>query len=277
MKRGKKITLFLIDGEPGGRIMAELSNWTGKAYKIPRELIRTSDDRKELHTAGIYILLGRDDIENLPVVYIGETERVLDRIKQHNDKDFWNEAIIFISKDENLNRAHVQYMERKLYDIAKDVSRSILKNESRPRGAHISEPDKAEMDEFIDNIIMLTGVLGYKIFERIDTTAKTVFYLVKPKKNIEAKGILSNEGFIVLKGSKLSEEIQPSCSESHIETREMLVNWGIIDTSKWTFIKDYEFTSPSKAASVVLGRNANGLTEWKTKDGQTLKEYLDFS
>jgi len=204
----------------------------------------------------------------------GETGSVLDRIKQHNSKDSWNEVIVFISKDENLNRAHVQYMEQRLYDIAKEVSRSIIKNESRPRGAHISEPDKAEMDEFIDNIIMLTGVLGYKIFEKVDIGSKTLFYIKKPKKEISATGYLTDSGFVVLKGSQIAKDIQPSCSESHIETRETLFRLGIIDKGTWTFVKDYDFSSPSKAASVVLGRNANGLTEWKTKRGETLKDYL---
>lgn len=39
------------------------------------------------------------------------------------------------------------------------------------------------------------------------------------------------------------------------------------------FTDDYIFSSPSTAAIMVMGRNANGLSEWKSKDGKTLKEF----
>ena len=57
-KRGKKITLFLIDGDANGRIMCELSNWSGKSYKIPRTYIKNSEDREDLSNTGVYILFG---------------------------------------------------------------------------------------------------------------------------------------------------------------------------------------------------------------------------
>ncbi len=275
IKRGKKITLYLIDGEPSGRMMVELSNWTGKVYRIPRDRIRYSDDREDLQKVGVYILVGKDEEQGMPLVYIGESENVLFRLRQHNDKDFWNEAIIFISKDENMNKAHVRYMESKLYEMATNASRSILKNDNVPQGARISEPDKAEMDEFVDNIVMMTGVLGYNIFIPIETSGKTIFYIKKSNKGINAKGIYEGGSFIVFKNSSIAREEQPSCPKTHIKTRAMLLDNGVVDKITYKFNKDYEFTSPSKAASVVLGRNANGLTEWKPQDGKTLKEYLE--
>ena len=38
------------------------------------------------------------------------------------------------------------------------------------------------------------------------------------------------------------------------------------------FTKDYVFSSPSYAAGVVMGRNANGKTEWKTTDHKTIND-----
>jgi len=108
MKFGKTIKIFLIDGDPNGRMTCELSNWTGKAYKIPRIKIKDCSDREDLKNTGIYLLFGRDN-ENNDQVYIGEAESVLKRLNQHlTQKDFWYEAIVFINKDENLNKAHIK-------------------------------------------------------------------------------------------------------------------------------------------------------------------------
>ena len=116
MAHGKKITLFLMDGDPNGRWTCELSNWTGKAYKIPRTLLKECASRPDLKQAGVYFLLGRSDESGQPLAYIGEAENVFDRLCQHLEgKDFWNEVITFTSKDKNLNKAHVKYLENKLY------------------------------------------------------------------------------------------------------------------------------------------------------------------
>ena len=104
MKFGKVIKLFLMDGTPNGRWMCELSNWTGIAYKIPRNMVKESENREELSAPGVYFLFGRDDEKDKPLVYIGEAENIIKRLKQHLDKkDNWNEVIAFISKDSNLN------------------------------------------------------------------------------------------------------------------------------------------------------------------------------
>ncbi|HLD52749.1 MAG TPA: hypothetical protein VJA82_05575 [Sediminibacterium sp.] len=94
MKFGKTIKLFLMDGDPNGRMSCELSNWSGKAYKIPRIKIMGSYDRKELETTGVYLLFGKDENEN-EQVYIGEAESILKRLNQQiTQKEFWNEALV---------------------------------------------------------------------------------------------------------------------------------------------------------------------------------------
>ncbi len=59
MKFEKTIKIFLIDGEPNGRMTCELSNWTGKAYKIPRTQVKTCTDRLDLNNTGVYMLFGK--------------------------------------------------------------------------------------------------------------------------------------------------------------------------------------------------------------------------
>jgi len=270
---GKTIKIFLIDGDPNGRMSCELSNWTGKAYKIPRIKIKDCVDRGDLNTTGVYLLFGKNE-ENNDVVYIGEAENVLNRLNQHlSSKDFWKETIVFISKDENLNKAHIKYLENRLHDIACKTNRYQIENGCIPTQSSISESDRAEMEEFIDNIKLLVNTLGHKVFEgkreaSTSSLPKELLF-IKGARGCNATGEQTSEGFLVLKGSKTTDSMTPSSSQSLIKIKEDLINKKIIVNSE--FIEDYIFSSPSYAAAIVMGRNANGLTEWKTSDGRILK------
>lgn len=278
---GKTIKIFLIDGEPNGRMSCELSNWTGKAFKIPRKKIKDSSDRPELENTGVYILFGKSDkTENKDLAYIGEAEGIYKRLMQHvASKDFWNESLVFVSKDENLNKAHIKYLESRLYEIAINVNRYELENSNIPPKPNISESDKAEMEEFIENIKLLVNTLGFKIFEelrQVNQTAeeqeKNTFY-IEAARGANAKGQITNEGFVVLKDSEIADTITNSFPKNWLSLRESLLSEGIVSplNGKLTFLKDHLFTSPSAAAAIVMGRSANGLTEWKLSDGRILK------
>ncbi|MCD6598566.1 MAG: GIY-YIG nuclease family protein, partial [Bacteroidales bacterium] len=211
-KFGKTIKLFLIDGEPNGRMTCELSNWTGKAYRIPRILVRESSDRDELKNPGVYLLFGKNE-EGKEIVYIGEAEIIFDRLKQHlSQKDFWNEVITFISKDENLNKAHIKYLENRLFEKAQQTKRYIIYNNTIPTKSSISESDRAEMEEFIENIKLLTNTLGHKVFEEIRET-KTIkqekqrTFEIKATRGANAKGIPTSSGFVVFKDSEIATSI----------------------------------------------------------------------
>ncbi|MGL6194604.1 MAG: GIY-YIG nuclease family protein [Thermoguttaceae bacterium] len=87
-------------------------------------------------------------------------------LKDHIDKkEFWNEAIVFFSKDDVLNKAHIKYAESCLYRIAKKCGRYKLDNSNEPRQSNLSEADSAEMDEFNHNLQILVNTLGHRIFE----------------------------------------------------------------------------------------------------------------
>lgn len=278
MKFGKTIKIFLIDGDPNGRMTCELSNWTGKAYKIPRIKIKNCNDRPDLNSTGIYLLCGKND-EGKDIVYIGEAESVLKRLNQQiAQKDFWNEAIVFISKDENLNKAHIKYLENRLHDIAKVANRYLIDNSVIPTLSSISESDRSEMEEYIENIKMLVNTLGHKVFDdkrEIMTKKKQDIFLIKAARGAEASGEPTSDGFVVLKGSKIALTTTPSMSPSLVKLRQKLIDDGIIifENERLILNEDYIFTSPSLASAIVMGRNANGLEEWKLKNGQTLKGY----
>lgn len=275
---GKTIKIFLIDGDPNGRMSCELSNWTGKVYKIPRIKIKDCSDREDMANTGVYLLFGKDE-EGKDLVYIGEAESMLKRLNQHlNQKDFWNESIVIISKDNNLNKAHVKYLENRLHEIANKAKRYKIENTVTPTLSSISESDKAEMEEFLDNIKMLVNTLGHKVFEEkreFNLKEKQDIFFIKSARGADAQGEPTSEGFVVFQGSKAAYSEVTSLSPISKMFRKRLIDEGtLIDKIEYfEFSADCVFSSPSSAAVVVMGRSANGLTEWKLSDGKTLKAY----
>ncbi|MCQ2011183.1 GIY-YIG nuclease family protein [Sporolactobacillus sp. STSJ-5] len=275
MNFGKSIRIFLIEGDPNGRWVCELSNWTGKAYKIPRTLVKSSSDRQELSNTGIYFLFGKKDEDGTNQVYIGEAENVLERLNQHLlSKEFWTECIVFISKDNNLNKAHIKYLENRIYSLAKDANRYRLVNANTPTQSSLSESDGAEMEEFIENAKLLMSVLGHKVLEPAisnhNIQENNDYYSIRAARGADAKGKPVADGFAVTKGSTVAVHVVSSMPSSLKKLRNKLISEGAIDEN-YRFTEDRIFSSPSLAATIVMGRNANGRTEWKNKDGQTLK------
>lgn len=284
MKFGRTIKLFLIDGDTNGRLTCELSNWTGKAYKLPRNLIKICTDRPEIQTTGVYMLLNKStDLSKKGQLYIGEAENIFNRITQHvKEKDFWNEAIVFISKDDNLNKAHIKYLENRLHDIACSANRYELINNQKPTQSSISESDKSEMEEFLSNILTLVSTLGYNAFEQIrqaDTKLlpdkeEDLFY-ISATRGANATGKTTSEGFVVFENSQVADPITNSYPKTMQKLRDTLISDGVIvkENDKLIMKRDYLFSSSSSAAMIIMGRSANGLTEWKMKSGKTLQNF----
>lgn len=278
MRHGKTIKIFLIEGDPNGRMTCELSNWTGKAYKIPRILVSGSDDRSDLKNTGIYLLFGKNEA-GMDKVYIGEAESVLIRLKQQlSAKEYWNEAIVFVSKDDNLNKAHVKYLENRLYEQAKKAGRFDLDNASIPTQSSISESDRAEMEEFLENIRLLVNTLGHKVFEEKREVLSIlneprISFFIKGVREAEAQGQRTTDGFVVFKGSKASKSVTNAFSPSFVALRDRLIESHTltIQDKYLLFQEDYIFSSPSAAAMIVLGTPTNGLSAWKDAQGRTLK------
>lgn len=276
MAFNKTIQMCIFDGNPNGRIMCELSNWNGRVYKISRNDLSEFANRQDCEYTGVYFLFGKDE-DNNDTVYVGEAEKMLVRLKQHlKDHNYWNDCVVVISKDNILNKAHVKYLENKFYLLALEAKRSSIINNTVPTCSSISEFDESMLAEFIENARLLVNSLGYKVFEKIDTSAvekennDVVFHIVAAR-GADAKGLLVPDGFMVIKGSKIARDTTPSMSNNLVKLRNRLLEKNIINQN-YVFVTDFMFTSPSLAAAVVMGRNANGRTEWKTINDKSIKD-----
>jgi Domain of unknown function (DUF4357) len=272
------IKIFLAHGDPKRLRTAELSNWTGKAVAGPRSEFDSVLAREESQKSGVYFLTGIDPESGRAAVYIGEAESIRDRVKGHLDKDYWNHIAFFTSKDENLTKAHIRYLEGRLIEQAKQAGRADVKN-SQGSGSRLPESDREDMEIFLEKIHQLLPALGVEVlvpmavFAAAMTERETLTCEIK---GLKAIGHLTPNGMVVLSGSQAVLNERPSSQKYPwpVNMRQRLRDEGAlsVQTDCLEFMKDVEFTSPSAAAAVIHGGHANGLTAWKNKSGKTLKE-----
>ncbi len=277
MKKPKTIKLYLVDGEPTGIRTAELSNWDGKAIVIPRNRMKSAKDREEVQSPAVYLLVGAEDNDELLKVYVGEAETVMTRLAQHEtNKDFWQYAVAFISKSNNLTKAHVKFLESHIIETLSKSGRCRLENHVSPNKVNLPESDQSDMIEFIENLELLTGALGWNFFRQsssVTTAEKIKYYCSGP--SAKAEGFMDDEGFIVLKDSYARSKLVESAKAGWVPNiHQKLLSNNILrkEGDSYYFTQDYLFNSPSAAAAAILACHANGWTVWKTKDGQTLSQ-----
>lgn len=275
---GQTLKIFLADGIAEGLRVIEKSNWVGKCIACSRSQFPKIKTRDEFKKTGIYLIYGMDLNNNQPIIYIGEGDPVLPRLEAHDrNKDFWEHLILFTSKDENLNKAHIQYLEARLVGMAQTAKRCRLENGNSPTQSALSESDVADMENFLENMVLIYGALGLPVFEtpKIEHRAtENNEQLYLKGLHAEATGFDSAEGFIVLKGSKAKLTDVDSLPEPIKIFRAQLITDKLFvqNGNSYELTQDYTFTSPSKAAAIFLARSANGRIEWKTKIGKTLKD-----
>ncbi len=277
-QRGKLIQVFLKYNDPNRLTITEIKNWTGQALMVSRGDLTDLLKRKEAKGVGVYLLLGEED--GTLNIYVGETENFRERIKGHFAKEFWNKVILFVNKDSNLTKAHVQYLEQMLYKKLVDSSDVTLTNSNVPNKGILPEAEEETMGEFLDNLYLVLGVLGYSNLSSQEISKKPKFFARKVSDpNIKGEMIIKGEQYVVLKGSQFQNDTKQIREQklpvTYYKRIEDLINKGIIvdKGDYYQLTKDISFSSPSTAALFVLGRRSNGRTEWKTKDGLTFAEF----
>lgn len=272
------IKLYLPLGDAKRLRTAEIINLTIMAVAAPRTELDELLNREELGKAGVYILFGSDPRTIAPRAYIGEAEVVRERLKEHRSKEFWVSAVVFTSKDENLTKAHVKYLESLLIAEAGCVKRFALE-QNQSTVPKLPESDRTDMEAFLASIRQLLPVLGYDILVPITQPAskgQTTSVLFCRMKGAVARGMRTANGFVVFQDSTAVLKERPS-TESYpyvlAQRNQLIAEKTLVEQEGLlVFTRDVEFTSPSAAAAVIHGGSANGLTSWVTEDGRQLKQ-----
>lgn len=166
------IRIFVPDGDPEGLRIIDRMNWTGVGVVFPRSKWGEIKKRIEFSKAGIYLLIGYTEEDDLPAIYIGQTDVLIDRLENHHkQKDFWDWAIVFVSGSAGLNRAHVTWLEYALVEKAKKEKRCHLENSTSPQEPSLSESEKADCQGFLKEILQILPLVNVRAFEEIKPVA----------------------------------------------------------------------------------------------------------
>ncbi len=279
--------IYLVEGAPTGTLTAEIMNWTGKVVVFSRSQLADAAKRPESHRTGIYFLVGPDpDNPTREWVYIGEADDVLKRLAIHDRdeaRDFWQRTVFIVSKDENVTKAHARYLESRLIQLANEANRARVMNGTAPPTPSLPEADVADMEYFLDQVVMMMPVLGFGFLQpspRVESAPvvaheSPLFRLTAAGVRAEARVI--NGQFVVLKGALARKQGVESWTSYRGQREELLQSGRLVEGSDPQFLvfdDNVPFDSPSAAAAVVLGRNSNGRIEWKVAD--TGRTYADW-
>lgn len=299
MSQGRSLRLFLVDGTPNGLLTAEIMNWTGHVLTGPRSKLAELVQRPECARTGVYFLVGPDPDDSLRTrVYIGESDDVAQRLKQHNrpqeqgGKDFWERVCLITSKDQNLTKAHAKYLESQLIQIASQTGRCVVGNGTAHSYSNLPESDRADMAFFLEQIRIVLPVLGFDFLRELIKPSKLVmapveqpvsqsprFALQLPKSKERAQAQEVDGEFFVLKGSRARAQWVGTADHNYRNLYQQLVSDGVMisDGGEYLMFKDdYAFSSPSAAAAVVYGRAASGRVSWLVEgSGETYAAWQD--
>tara|TARA_B100000768_G_C11197364_1_gene340140 strand:+ start:136 stop:1002 length:867 start_codon:yes stop_codon:yes gene_type:complete len=276
------VELVLDDGTPHGLMIANIPNWVGVVVSSPRALLDRLKTRTEVHRAGIYLLAGPDpEIDGATQTYIGEGDKIWDRISDHHrNKDFWNIVIgiTTTTAEADLSKSHIRYLEAKAIAQIKEIGRATL-SQNAPKLPKINESMRIFMDTFYDKMIKLLPLLGYPyltpIIEKSTSNENDgSFVFMVESKGVKARAVQTNSELVVLKGSQASKEDAPSWTSGKTMRNRLIMEGALKDIGACLeFTRDVSFNSPSQASNIVLARQTPGPITWKeVESGKTYKE-----
>jgi len=274
------IQIFLPSGDPQGIREAAITTRIIRVYDVPRRVLSDFLQMDAANQVGLYFLLGENGETDRPLVYIGQTGSLVDRLTSHQkNKDFWNRALVAVSVTNSLTNTHVSFLEWLSIQQASQAERYALENGNAGSRPHTPLPLEAECREIHETVRVLLGTLGYPLFDSLTRASEKPLrqerlYFCK-KSEADGRMMYTEEGFVVLKGSTGRRSSAPSFQQhNYFRHRERLIDQGVMSVQgdRVRFERDYLFTSPSPAAVCLMGRAVNGWDAWRDANGRTLGE-----
>lgn len=295
MPYGKTVRIFLPDATVAGIRHAEIVNRTSHTLACPRSRLEELKNWPETAKPGVYLLFEARLGDSKPLAYIGESENVAERLLDHDrKKEFWNDVVVFTSKDENLTKSHVKYLESRLERLARSAGRYELENGNKPTASSLPRAEREAMDELIEDIRLVLGTLGYPILEPLvpsrDAALKgesadsanplvveAALELTFKVHQLVAHAVRTDEGFVLKRGSMASKTDSDSASRKIVKYKEKLVADGRLSDQGDHYLlnEDVLMSSPSYAAVLIAGTARSGPQSWFADDGRSLKAIED--
>ena len=256
--------------------------------------------------SGIYIYIWIDpSTGHIHNCYIGETENLAVRpLQKHGSISLdWHFLAVFFREhdiERYFDTDSRQYIEQALIDKF-PYPKILLNGNGGHKSKHkvLTDEKQAVCDVLIDEIVTMAPALCFGLFIDFRTLVVTptptpapitpppavvtpperepVFFFIKDdKRDIDATMFINKQGkYVVLKGSRVSPTNRLNTQKNQMPQykKRIRLETDCIIVDHY-FTVDYEFPSPSGAATIVRGAASNGYVFWRTKDGATLGEWL---
>lgn len=293
MPRPFSLRVFMPQGEPQGLRVVEKTNWTGLGVVFPRNRLDKARERPELARTGVYVLWNDDD-QIRPTVYVGQSENVARRIREHADNelmDWWTRTAAFTTKDDAFNQAHARFLEWALIRRAREGNRCEVQNRVQPSKPSVSESDEADAEHFLEDLLQCLPLAGLVAFESVVSVGGAedaqdgglLLHLERPGIGVHATAVPGVAEFTVLKGATIrrDQDLPPGFVKEHSGYRTLrrkLIDQGVIADmggDHYVLQRDWTFSSPSQANVVIAGLPMQPYQVWKDSSGRTWREILD--
>lgn len=234
----------------------------------------------ELNKPALYILVNRDKRK----LYVGETDDSIKRLKNHEAKDFWTEAIVFHSTTETLSTTEVRWLEAKTYEALKELGYyDLSENKVAPQQPPLKKNQIYTLEPIFEEAKNYICAAGFDIFlkgkeeQKVEVkpvaTSEHIFYCKHKESKAMGYLIEATNEFVLLAGSELRSGTRPSLQLSLVSKRAQFIAEQCDTVNGISVLRaNYVASSPSIAGSLILGRNTNGWTKWKDANGKTLSE-----
>ena len=260
----------------GARIIDMGSTKSCECFVLPREKVaEVAKKQPHLQQYGFYILLGCD--KNMkPMAYVGQTNDFTNRVNDHKQKkEFWNTALVFVSKSDEIFPSEALYLEYLGWKAAKEAGNYIIENSKDINEPHLSADKQNEMELFFEDIQFLTRFYGCKVFdcpEKMPEAEQCMeFKMYMPKSGMLAflNFYRESKRYVIAGGSTIIGETFNSCPKGLAEFRkQVMANKKLAQKDGELYILQQDIdlselvSSPSGAASFCAGTSYQGTEAW---------------
>lgn len=282
---GRVVKIFITGQDPRSLRTVELDNWTGVAITGQPEFFKKALENEVLSRSCVYLLIRSSADDDLPEIYVGESDDFSQRYTGGKFPIEFDTFLIFTSKDDNLTRAHVKWLERELWSILKGNSGKVLvANSNKPTGSNLPRADIATMRTYLSNLIYVLEALGYDLFSVQERTSASPastkptadpfvgggglslnLYSTLPRRPDDRAFLrYENGSYTLMSGSKINAQITDSLPANVKKLRQRLIEDGeLVARGEYLeLLRDIPFAKPSPASALVKGRSSTGHLDW---------------
>lgn len=266
----------------GARIIDMGTQRSCACFVLPKDKVaEVGAKHKWVKQHAFYILLGVHPTTGKRMGYIGETNDFTHRVLDHKQKKvYWDTALVFISKSNEIYKSEVKYLEYLGLKTANEAGNYEIDNTKKVEKETLSPHKENEMNSFFEDIMFLTRFYGCKIFDTPEPSSQIddkvmEFTLSQKKINATAKLHYYTEShrYVIAKGSTIKAENGTSCPKGLIPLRNEILKdskKSSINGEVAELLQDVEipFASPSSAGSFCTGSACQGTEAWVDKDGK---------